>query len=123
MKTFFLQIMYILQKTYFFKKKSFFFQLSFAANEKPYPECSIKEMFLEISQNSQENTYARISFLINLQASTSNFIKIETLAQVFFCELCKISKSTFSEKTPSVAAFLNADAVKVMLLLQWLLLK
>ena len=32
--------------------------------------CSVKKMFLEISQNSQENTCARISLLIKLQAST-----------------------------------------------------
>ena len=29
-------------------------------------KCSVKKVFLEISQNSQENTYARISFLIKL---------------------------------------------------------
>ena len=29
--------------------------------------CSIKKVFLEISQNSQENTCARVSFLIKLQ--------------------------------------------------------
>ena len=28
--------------------------------------CSIKKVFLEISQNSQENTYERVSFLIKL---------------------------------------------------------
>ena len=31
--------------------------------------CSLKKMFLEISQKSQENTCARASFLIKLQAS------------------------------------------------------
>ena len=36
-----------------------------------------EKMFFKISQNSQENTYARVSFLIKLQ--TSNFIKKETL--------------------------------------------
>ena len=30
--------------------------------------CSVKKMFLEISQNSQVNTCARVSFLIKLQA-------------------------------------------------------
>ena len=30
--------------------------------------CSIKKVFLKISQNSQENTCARVSFLIKLQA-------------------------------------------------------
>ena len=34
----------------------------------------MKKMFLEISQNSQENTCARISFLIKLQALTTPFI-------------------------------------------------
>ena len=34
--------------------------------------CSVKKVFLEISQNSQENTCARISFLIKLQASAIN---------------------------------------------------
>ena len=54
-----------------------------------------KKVFLEISQNSQENTCARVSFLIKLQAETCNFIKKETLAQVFSCEFCEISKNTF----------------------------
>ena len=30
--------------------------------------CSVKKVFLEISQNSQENTFATVSFLIKLQA-------------------------------------------------------
>ena len=31
-------------------------------------KCSVKKVFLEIFQNSQENTCARVSFLIKLQA-------------------------------------------------------
>ena len=42
-------------------------------------------MFLEISQNSQGNTCARVSFLIKLQSQAYNFIKKEALAQVFSC--------------------------------------
>ena len=30
--------------------------------------CSVKKVFLEISQNSQENTFSRVSFLIKMQA-------------------------------------------------------
>ena len=52
-------------------------------------------MFLKISQNSQENTGDRVSFLIKLQAEACNFIKKETLAQEFSCEFCEISKNTF----------------------------
>ena len=33
-----------------------------------------------------------------------NFIKKETLAQLFPCEFCEISKNTFFYKTPPVAA-------------------
>ena len=68
---------------------------------------SLKRVFLEILQNSLENTCARvffagISFSIKLQADVCNFIKKETLApQVFPCEY---SKNTFSYRTPLVAA-------------------
>ena len=57
--------------------------------------CSVKNVFLKISQNSQENTCARASFLIRLQAETCNFIKNKTLAQICCCEFCKIFKNTF----------------------------
>ena len=49
------------------------------------------EVFLKISQNSQENTCARVSVLIKLQAC--NFIKKETLVQLFSCEFCEIFKN------------------------------
>ena len=49
--------------------------------------CSVKKVFLEISQNSLENTFSRVSFFIN-------FIKKGTLAQAFCCEFWKISKNT-----------------------------
>ena len=57
--------------------------------------CSVKKLFSEISQKSQENTCARVSFLTKLQAS---IIK-QTLAQVFFCEFCKSSRNTSSHRT------------------------
>ena len=45
-----------------------------------------KKVFLKISQNSQENTCARVSFT-------------GALSQVFSCEFCQISKNT-SYRTP-----------------------
>ena len=53
------------------------------------------KVFLIISQNLQENTWVRVSFLIKLQASGCNFIRKQNLAQVFFCEICEIFNSTF----------------------------
>ena len=59
-------------------------------------KCSVKKLFLKISQNSQENTSARVSFLIKLQVSDCNFIKKETLTRAFFCEFCEILWTLFS---------------------------
>ena len=50
-------------------------------------------VFLHFSQNSQESTRAKVSSLIKFQAC--NFIQKETLAQVFSCEYCEISKNNF----------------------------
>ena len=49
----------------------------------------LKKVFLKVPQNSQENTCARVSFLIKLQANVCYFIKKEPLAQVLSCEFSK----------------------------------
>ena len=64
----------------------------------------MKKVFLEILQNLQENTCARVSFLIKLQVDAYKFIKKETLAQVPSCEFCETSKNTFFYRTPLMAA-------------------
>ena len=46
----------------------------------------------------------RVPTLIELQTSSLQFCKKETLTHVFPCEFCKISKNTFSHRTPPVAA-------------------
>ena len=51
-----------------------------------HQKCSIKAVFLIIWQNSQEIPCARVSFLIKLYSWTCNFIKKETLAQMFYCD-------------------------------------
>ena len=51
-----------------------------------------KKVFLKRLQNSQENTCARVHFLIKLQARA--FLK-RSLAQKFFCVFCEIFKNTF----------------------------
>ena len=58
--------------------------------------CSLKKVFLEISENSRENTCAR--------PQSCNFIKKETLAQVFSCEFWEIFKNIFYCRTPPVTA-------------------
>ena len=66
--------------------------------------CSVKKVFFEVLQNSQENTCASVSLLVKLQPQTCNFIKKETLAQVFSCEFWEICKNALSYRTPSMAA-------------------
>ena len=76
-----------------------------------WPETEpVKKLSLEISQISQENAFARVSFLIKLQAKTCNFIRKETQAQMFSCEFCKNFKNTFFHRT-------HYDVVLLFLLL------
>ena len=68
-----------------------------------------KKLFLEISQNSQESNCTRISVLIKLRASY-NFIRKETLPQVFSCEFCEISKTIFfTEHVPATVITKTTD--------------
>ena len=63
--------------------------------DSPRDRSSCREVFLEISQNSQENTCTRVSFSIKLQVWPATLFKKVALAQVLFCEFCKISKIAF----------------------------
>ena len=44
------------------------------------------------------------SLFLNKVTKACNFIKKETLVQVFSCEFCEISKNIFFHRTPPVAA-------------------
>ena len=65
--------------TSYFSSKSFSFGLEAATRGVLW-----NKVFLEISQNSQEN-----------RPEACNFIKKETLTQVFSSDFCEISKNTF----------------------------
>ena len=53
-----------------------------------------------ILRSSRPDVFCKKVFEIKV----CNVIKIETLAQVFSCEFCEVSKKTFSYRTPPVAA-------------------
>ena len=67
--------------------------------------CSVKKVFLEISQNSQENICARVSFLIKLQILGLQLYQNRDSGTVFSCEFCDIFKNTFSYRTPPGSCF------------------
>ena len=66
--------------------------------QKQPPEVLCKKRFIEISQNSPENTRARVSFLIKLQG--------------WGCEFCEISKNTPLQNT-SGGCFWSLSNLKI----------
>ena len=56
---------------------------------------SVKKVFLEISQNSQENTCARVSFLKKLQTMACNFIKKRLWHKCFPVNFAKFLRTPF----------------------------
>ena len=62
--------------------------------------CSVKKVFLKISQNLPRNIYVGVSFLIKLQL----ILKKRLQHRCFTVNLCEIFKNTFSYRTLPVAA-------------------
>ena len=110
----------VLHSQYLFKfnnksRKTVFMEIHSGSYRSSHQRCSIKKVFLKISQNLQENTCARVSFLIKLQASVCHFIKKETLALLFSCEFFEISKNTFfREHLWATASVLKFDRLHVI---------
>ena len=65
--------------------------------------CSFKKVFLEISQNSQEKTCVKVSFLIKLRAWGLQLYWKRDTVTVFSCKFGEISKNTFFRRTPLLA--------------------
>ena len=77
-----------------------------------YPEavvrrCSLKSYFLKLSQNSQENTCAGVSFQAPLATSLKQRLQHRRFP-VNFCEISKII--TFNSPPPLAAFFPSQDA-------------
>ena len=61
------------------------------------PVKRVRQVFLKILQNSQENICARVSFL---NKNAVQGLRKETLTQVIFCEFCKNLRTLFYRTTP-----------------------
>ena len=57
--------------------------------------CSVKKLLLEISQKSQENTCARVSFLIKLQAWLATLFKKRLWHRCFPVNFVKFLRTPF----------------------------
>ena len=66
--------------------------------------CSVKKLFFEIAQNSHKTPVQESLFIWSSRPQAYNFIKKETLSQVFSCEFGTIYNNTFYYRTSLVAA-------------------
>ena len=67
--------------------------------------CSVKKVFIEILENSRENTCARVSFLIKLQVRPATFLKNRLWRRCFPVNFGIFLRTRFFYRTPLVAAF------------------
>ena len=62
--------------------------------------CSIKKIFLKNSQNSQENTFARVSFLVKMQAWPETLLKKRFWLRYFPASFAKFLRTPFLKNSP-----------------------
>ena len=79
-----------------------------------------KNMFLKVSQNSQENTCARVSFLIKLQAWPATLLK-RRQAQMLSCEFSEIFKNIFFTESQRTTASAGTELEIEMFIFSFLL--
>ena len=78
--------------------------MSFDIDRSSRPEVFCKKGVLKKFAKFSGKHLCQSLFFNKVAGGACNFIKKETLAQVFSCEFCKISKNTFFYRTPPVAA-------------------
>ena len=83
--------------------------------KRSYRRCSVKKLFLEISQYSLENNCVGVSFYWSCRASVLQLYLKETPTLVFPCEYCEIFKNTNFEEHLQTAA-------SVLLIIRFLML-
>ena len=84
------------------KPEDFYVLGDIERHQKQLPKCSVKKLLLQISQDSQENTSARVSFLITLQASVclrpSTLLKKRLWQRCFPVNFVKFKNTCFYRK-------------------------
>ena len=71
-------------------------------------KCSVREVFLEISPNSQENACVRVSFLIKLQASGGCFCHLLKCFDILYGNIIykmQIEMSNFIQVSASLCIY------------------
>ena len=96
-KFFSLGILSEMYKLYSSKKSTFCFSFTcdLFHTEAVARGCSVKKVFLEILQNSQESTCARVPFLIKLQARPATLLKKRFWHRCFPVNFAKFLRKLF----------------------------
>ena len=68
-------------------------------NFRSHQRCSMKKVVRRNFAKFTGKHQCQSLFFNKAAGQACNFIKIETLAQVFFCKFCEISKNTFLQNT------------------------
>ena len=78
--------------------------------------CHFKKEFLEISQNSQENICARVSFLIKSQVWPTTLLKIRLWHKCFPVNFAKFLRTRFLQNTGGLAcSFIENETLLVQM--------
>ena len=86
--------------------------------QKQPPEVFYEKRYSQKFCKVHRKTPVSESFLTKLQAQACNFIKKETLAQVFSYEVCKISKNTFFAEHIQATASAHVKNLVLFLILE-----
>ena len=81
--------------------------------------CSVRKGFLRNFATVTGKRICQSLFLNKIAGWACNFIKKETLAQVFYCEFCEISKNTFSTEY----LWTTASKQRATCFIKWLYVK
>ena len=93
-------------------RKSLNFEIGDNVSEAAARGVLLKKMFLEISQNSQENTCARVSFLIKLQAKNTFFtehLRVTAFEVHVVCDNTKMHRSYLLSRSVLIVLAISQD--------------
>ena len=65
----------------------------------------LKCVLKNFAKFTEKHRFQGLFFNIKLLAASCSFIKKETGAEAFFCELCEIFKNIFLNRTPVVSSY------------------
>ena len=93
------QVIFSMNSTIFMKEASSFLKKIVLLFRSSHWRCSVKKVFLKISQNSQDNTCVRVSLLMKLKASDPQlYLKERLWRRCFPVNVAKFLRAPFLQE-------------------------